>query len=40
MELAELYSLILAIEPKDYDLAIRILKSLAKEENQENGHTT
>lgn len=39
-KIAELYSLILSIEPQDYDLAIRILKSLAKEGNQENGHTT
>lgn len=31
-KIAELYSLILAIDPKNYDLAIKILKSLQKEE--------
>lgn len=31
-KIAELYSLILAIDPKNYDLAIKILKSLVKEE--------
>lgn len=30
-KIAELYSLILAIDPSNYDLAIKILKSLVKE---------
>jgi transcriptional regulator with XRE-family HTH domain len=33
-KIAELYGLILSIDPKNYDLAIRILKSLSQEENK------